>query len=1128
MSDPTGRERAGSAGHGDSTPGPGSSRTGEPGGTGAAGGVPPSGTEDRERGPGVPGDGSAPNPPGTSDGSAVSGGGSTPSPPGGSDSSAIPAGARIRPVRLSWVRVRLRTARGAAFAVFALVLVTAFLAAAMPRAVDRYQDSALRQMVHAAQPQSRGINLAAGYTPQPGSAGTDPLGPAAVDRVERTLLRLVGPPARIDASTAVYGVRSAKESTVLDQDIPRLSPHPPAASVVAQAGLEQQVRVVAGRLPAAVPPGRNPATVEAAVTVRTAQVLHLKVGQTVHLGMQTAVAGSFRVSGILAPRQPGSLYWHEDDDLLAPVRTTPPTAPGGDPYFYWHFTLLVDRTAADVIPRLGQGNDLYWHNPLADGSLTAHDVPALQKEITALQSGPLAARLQSDSGTAVHADSGIGPVLTDFAAQRSASSPLVLVAAVGVGTAALAVLLMAGGLAAERRRGEVALLRSRGGSLRGIALRLAGETAAAAVPGGALGTLLALLLLPTERWELPLLLGALATAAGVLALPLRAAGAVRKPRPAAREDVATARPSRRRLVAELTVLVLVAGAVAALRQRGGGGAGADGTTGGWGDDPFVAAAPVLVAVAAAIVLLRLYPLPLRLLARPTARLSGAVTHLGLARAGRSPATGQLPLLAMLVALTVASFGGSVLAGVDHGRDRAAVATVGADARVDATQTLAPQLPGQIRKVPGVGVTATVRVEPSSAGTFFAVPYSVVIVDPASYVKLTAAIGLPGFPAGALTGERSGKGAGPGAETGAGSSGGAARGSGPSSGSGNSAASSASSGNVPGAGAGDGNGAGAGSSSPAPSTGSASGTSSASGGGSGSGSGESSAASSGSGSGDSSGAGSDASTVLPAVLSPQLAAQLGNRTTSVSTGLGPVTIRTAAVVSTTPAVPGDQFVILSAARLAALHPSAAAYPQTTAPTTVLAMNAPGRRIDGAALRAAVRDSTTSATVLLLTQQRAALADTPLQHGARRIYLAAVVAGALYSALAMLLSLLQAAPGRKTLLARLRTMGMTRRQSRRLVLLEMLPQALLAAVGGALVGLAVIPLLGPGIDLRALAFGTGPRDLAPVDFGLGLRADPWSLVLPSAALLVLACAVLLTQAWLTARRQESTELRAGDQA
>ncbi len=191
-----------------------------------------------------------------------------------------------------------------------------------------------------------------------------------------------------------------------------------------------------------------------------------------------------------------------------------------------------------------------------------------------------------------------------------------------------------------------------------------------------------------------------------------------------------------------------------------------------------------------------------------------------------------------------------------------------------------------------------------------------------------------------------------------------------------------------------------------------------------------------------------------------------------------------------------------------------------------MAAPGRHIDAKALKSVVRHTTAYVTMLTREQQRAALDDTPLQHGARTIYLSAVAAGAAYSALALLLSLLQAAPQRTTLLARLRTMGMTGRQSRRLVLLEMLPQVLLAAVGGVLVGLAVIPLLGPGIDLRALTFGTGPQNLAPVDFGLGLHADPWSLALPSAGLLVLACVVLIAQAWLSGRRRESTELRAGD--
>jgi putative ABC transport system permease protein len=267
--------------------------------------------------------------------------------------------------------------------------------------------------------------------------------------------------------------------------------------------------------------------------------------------------------------------------------------------------------------------------------------------------------------------------------------------------------------------------------------------------------------------------------------------------------------------------------------------------------------------------------------------------------------------------------------------------------------------------------------------------------------------------------------------------------------------------------------------------------------------------------------------LPAVLSPALAKELGRgRTAQITTSLGSSMIRDAGSLTTTPATPGDQFVIISKAQLAAQHPDMVKFPQFTDATTLLAMNAPGQRIDAKALRTTVTTSTTSETLLLRSQQRAAMSDSALQHGARQIYLAAVAAGAVFSALALLLSLLQAAPQRSTLLARLRTMGMTRRQSRRLVLLEMLPQVLLAAVGGVLVGLAVIPLLGPGIDLRALAFGTGPQDLAPVDFGLGLRADPWSLALPSAGLLILACAVLLAQAWLSGRRRESTELRAGD--
>jgi putative ABC transport system permease protein len=923
---------------------------------------------------------------------------------------------------LHWVRVRLSTARGAALATFALVMATAFLAAALPRAVDRYEDSSLRHSVESARPQNRGISLTDSYDPAANPLAEDPLSPYVVDHVEQEFQKLVRPPVALLKGGAVYGVRTGKESDVPDPELPRTSSHDPAADLVAQAGLAPHVRLLSGRMPHGVPAGMTSPSLEGVVTQKTAQVLHLKVGQTVHLAGLGAIPLTVRVSGIVAPRDPDNVYWHEDDDLLAPTLAEPPTPPGEDPKTYWHFTLLVDRTAADSMPLLGSGADLYWHHPLDTSHLAAHDVSALQKELSSFSSGPQSVRLQNATDPGVHLSGDLGSVLEAFIKDRDAATPLVLVAAVGVGTTAFAVLLMAGGLAAERRRGEIALLRSRGGSLRGIAWRLAAETAAAAVPGGIVGILAALRLLPTARWLMPVWLGALVTVIALLALPLRAVFAVRRPRPAEREDVATARPSRRRLVAELTVTVLVVGAVVALRQRGTGGAGS-------GSDPFLAAAPVLVAVAAALVLLRVYPLPLRLLARPAARLTGAVTHLGLARAGRSPATGQLPLLAMLVALTVASFGGSVLAGIDNGRDRAATATVGADVRIDAQIALARQLPGQARKVPGIGQIVTARVEPNSPNTVFAEPYSLVIVDPAAYAKLTRAIGLPDFPASAYSG----------------SAGSAARSGGP----------------------------------------------------------------------------------LPAVLSPTLANELRHgQTARITTDLGTSEIRDEGRLSTTPATPGDQFVIISKAQLAAQHPDMVKFPQYTDATTLLAMDAPGHHIDAKAVHALARTTTTGVTVLTRSEQRAALSDSPLQHGARTIYLSAVAAGAAFSALALLLSLLQAAPQRSTLLARLRTMGMTRRQSRRLVLLEMLPQVLLAAVGGVLVGLAVIPLLGPGVDLRALTFGTGPQGLTPVDFGLGLHADPWSLALPSAGLLILACAVLLAQAWLSGRRRESTELRAGD--
>ena len=87
----------------------------------------------------------------------------------------------------------------------------------------------------------------------------------------------------------------------------------------------------------------------------------------------------------------------------------------------------------------------------------------------------------------------------------------------------------------------------------------------------------------------------------------------------------------------------------ALRRRG---------TAEGGVDLLTAAAPVLVAVIGALVLLRLYPLPLRLLSRPAARLRGTVLYLGLARAGGVCAIVLLAVgLASLAWLCIRQIGG---------------------------------------------------------------------------------------------------------------------------------------------------------------------------------------------------------------------------------------------------------------------------------------------------------------------------------------------------------------------------------------------------------------------------------------------------------------------------------------
>jgi putative ABC transport system permease protein len=249
--------------------------------------------------------------------------------------------------------------------------------------------------------------------------------------------------------------------------------------------------------------------------------------------------------------------------------------------------------------------------------------------------------------------------------------------------------------------------------------------------------------------------------------------------------------------------------------------------------------------------------------------------------------------------------------------------------------------------------------------------------------------------------------------------------------------------------------------------------------------------------------------LPALASPSVARQYGTRRpflVRLEDGTS-VTVRITVVRSLTPAVTSADFLVVDRAGLSA----------TGARPTALLVT--GDQVDGRALRRAVGGV---GAVDLRAEERARFADSPLQSGAEGVYAAAVAAGAGYALVALLLALLRAGPERAALLARLRTMGLTRSQGRGLLVLESLPQALLAAAGGALTGWAAIRLLSPGVDLTTVALASAQAPVGEAE----LHTDVLSLTVPAIAVVVVAVGVAGVQAWWTGRRSSVGELRLGD--
>jgi putative ABC transport system permease protein len=246
-------------------------------------------------------------------------------------------------------------------------------------------------------------------------------------------------------------------------------------------------------------------------------------------------------------------------------------------------------------------------------------------------------------------------------------------------------------------------------------------------------------------------------------------------------------------------------------------------------------------------------------------------------------------------------------------------------------------------------------------------------------------------------------------------------------------------------------------------------------------------------------------IIPAVATPAAAQLVGAAEAQLSLGTQNVTMRLAGLISRVPGVAGGPVVVMPLRALGQNPPE---------PGLMLVA---GPHLDGPRLSAIVARALPGGTVTLRAAVLAALTTSPVPQAAQTALIQGMAAAAGFGALVLLLSLLLGARTRDMTLARLATMGLRRWQAQLLQATETLPPVVAAAIGGIACAWALVPLVGPSLNVAAFA-GTGSAAVvAPAVV---------PLVASAAGLVLAALLVLTAQAVITYRRGSARALRIAD--
>jgi putative ABC transport system permease protein len=442
-----------------------------------------------------------------------------------------------------------------------------------------------------------------------------------------------------------------------------------------------EVDLVAGELPA-VPERIEPTSplevveqppVELAATTAFAETFELVPGDLILVTRASGESTRILISGIVEPVDPTAPAWQSllwaNEPLL--VRE-------GEPDEVARGTLVGSIEALEVLT-----TDLNYAftanvNVTVDPSkITLENSRRIVRELNELPQNT--EQLMRFTSVLPRIETGLPEALEQYPARaRAAMSQMSVVIAGVVAVAAVVIALMAQ-LMLTRREGDISLERARGASVTSIGVRLLIESVIFAAVGFAVGLGVAYVLAPGLETSngLANVIAITAITAGPVLGVLAARRTWTGRREAAnRQDRAKVRKGKaaRRLTLDALALLLAAVAIVTVRNRG------VLQTQSEGVDSFLAAAPVLVALGVVVVVVRLYPIPMKVVQFFARRTRGVAGVISLAKARQSIPV--LPLLSLTLAIAVAVSGGLLVATVRSGQDAASWQRVGADVRIE--------------------------------------------------------------------------------------------------------------------------------------------------------------------------------------------------------------------------------------------------------------------------------------------------------------------------------------------------------------------------------------------------------------------------------------------------------------